>query len=167
MGIFVKKFSLIFPLFSPMWGKLISPPGSFVSSLERHNSSISPNFPQISLQFPLNSPQIHPISKFFLLIPPDSPVSCAVFNTTSQVYFVSEHQNRPTGILCILHVSSKMRIPHYARQRIINLGNSGEIQGIQGNSGEFFGNQMKSFSFFFTRFPRCEIHFPLGEIYFP
>ena len=33
-----------------------------------------------------------------------------------------------------------------------------------GNSGEFLGNQMETFSFYFTYFPRCEIHSPLGEI---
>ena len=59
-----------------------------------------------------------------------------------------------TLILCILHVSLKMRIPHYARQRIINLWK------FCGNSGEFWGNPTKNFSFAFTRFPRCEIHFP-------
>ena len=32
-----------------------------------------------------------------------------------------------TPILCILHVSLRMRIPHYASERIINLGNPGEI----------------------------------------
>ena len=54
-------------------------------------------------------------------------------------------------ILCILHVFLKMRIPHYSRQRIINLGNSGEIQE-------------KSDKKLFIFFRRCEIHFPLGEI---
>ena len=49
-------------------------------------------------------------------------------------------------ILCILHVSLKIRISHYARQRIINLGNSGEIQG---NSGEIRRNAFHSFSLVF------------------
>ena len=44
-----------------------------------------------------------------------------------------------------MYVSLKMRIPHYARQRIINLGNSREIQG---NSGEI---RRKAFHLF-TRF---------------
>ena len=60
-----------------------------------------------------------------------------------------------------LHVSLKMRIPHYTRQRIIKIGNSEEIQGNSGNSVEFKGILGKSdekLYFFFTRFPRCEIH---------
>ena len=82
-------------------------------------------------------------------------------------FSIQLHKCRPTlslstrSILCILHVSLKMRILHYVRQRFINLGNSGENQE---NSEQFWGNQTKSFSFVFTRFPRCEIHFHLGEI---
>ena len=54
-------------------------------------------------------------------------------------------------ILCILNVSLKIKIPHYARQRIKNLG---KFWGILAKSDE------KLF-IFFTCFPRYEIHFPL------
>ena len=58
-------------------------------------------------------------------------------------------------ILCILHVSLKMRIQPYARLRIINVGNSGEIQG---DSVEIRRKAFHSFSLVFSG---CEIHSPL------
>ena len=63
--------------------------------------------------------------------------------------------NRP--ILRIFHVSLKMRIPHYARQRIINQANSG---GIQGNSGEI---RWKAFHFFSLVFPGVKYISLLGK----
>ena len=87
------------------------------------------NFPLISPKFPSNSPRIPRISQLFLLIS-QFPVQFSIQLHKGTLSL----SIRP--ILDILHVSLKMRIPHYARQRIINLGNSGEIQGIQGNSGE-------------------------------
>ena len=127
-------------------GKLIFPPGNSVSQF-------SPNFSRISLEFPPNSLD-------FPMISPDSSVSCAVFYLQLHKCTLSV-SIRP--VLCILYVglSLKMRIPHYVRRRIINLGNYGEIQR---NSGEFWGNQMKSFSFFFTHFPRCEHTFHIHLI---
>ena len=70
MGIFVKQFPLIFPLF-PDVGEIDFPAREFCFP----NETQFPNFPPISPEFPLNFPRIHPISKRFLLIPPDSPVS--------------------------------------------------------------------------------------------
>ena len=99
-------------------------------------SLFSPNFPQISPEFPTEFP---PNSPDFSIISPDSPrfpqfpvqFSIQLHNCTLSLSI------RP--ILCISHVSLKMRIPHYARQRILNLGNSGEIQGNSGNFREFMG----------------------------
>ena len=52
--------------------------------------------------------------------------------------------NPPDFMHITCTVSLKLRIPHYARQRIINLGNFGEIQV---NSGEI---KLEAFHFFFT-----------------
>ena len=112
-----------------MWGKLISP-------------EFSPNFPRISPEFLLNSPD-------FPIIPTDSPwfpsFLCSFQYNFTSVLCLLAFNFWPN--LCILHVSLKMRIPHYAGQRIINLGNFGEIQGILGKSDE-------KILIFFTRFPR-------------
>ena len=62
------------------------------------------------------------------MIRPDSPVSSAFFNTTLQVYIVSEHKAYYMHITCIFENDS----PHYARLGIINLGYSGEFQGSSG-----------------------------------
>ena len=111
MGILVKHFFLILPLFPWRRGNWFPRQGlrEFCFSIGETQSS---NF--------------LPISPDFSMITPDSPVFRAVFNTTSQVCTLSL-SIRP--ILCILHVSLKMRIPQNARQRIINLVNSGDIQG--------------------------------------
>ena len=86
--VFANPVSLIFPLLPRCGGnQLSSPPGNCVSPLRKHNSPI---FPEIPPEFPLSpwiSPDFPLISQWFLLIPPDSPVSCAVL----QVDFVSEH----------------------------------------------------------------------------
>ena len=136
-----------FPSFSPMRGELISLSGNSVPLLGKHNSLFSP-------QFPPNFPRVSPISQWYLLIPPDSLVYCAVFNITSQVYIVSEHYAYFMHITCIFENedSTLCETKNYK---------SGEFQR---NSGEFWGNQTRSISFVFTRFPRCEIHFPLAEI---
>ena len=96
--------------------------------------------PQFPLNFPPNSPWFPNDSYWFLLIP-QFPVqfSIQLHKCTSSLSI------KP--ILCILHVSLKMKIPHYARQRIINLGNSGEIQG---DSGEI---RQKAFHLFSLVFP--------------
>ena len=58
-----------------------------------------------------------------------------------------------------------MRIPHYARESIINLGNSVEIQGnfkrgIQENSGEI---RLKALHFFSQVFPDVKYISLLGK----
>ena len=108
-----------------------------------------PNFPPISPKIP----RIPPISQWFLLIP-RFRVQFSIQLHKCTLYLSIK------PILCILHVSLKMRIPHYARQRIINLVNSG---GIQGNSGEFWGNQMKRLSFFSLVFPGVKYISLLGK----
>ena len=110
MGIFVKQFSLIFLPFSPMWENWFPHQGILFPYWG--NTTVS-YWGNTIHQFSHNFPKIPPNSPDFPMIPTDSSVSCAVFNT----------------ILCILHVPSKMRIPHYSRPRIRDLGNSGEIQG--------------------------------------
>ena len=83
MGSFVKQFSLILPLF-PDVGEIDFPVREFCFPI---GETQFPNFPPISPEFPPNSPD-------FPMIPtdsPDSPVYCAIFNITSQVYIVSEH----------------------------------------------------------------------------
>ena len=70
LGIFVKQFSLIFPLFPRCGGNLFP-----------HQGILFPHWGNTIPQFSINSPRISP----------DSPVSSAVFNTTSQVYFLSDH----------------------------------------------------------------------------
>ena len=107
-------------------------------------------FPIISPTCFTQFPQIGILVKHFSLIFP-------LFPRRGRNWF--PRNIRP--ILCILHVSLKMRIPHYARQRILNLGNSGEIKV---DSGEI---RWKAFYFFFTRFPRCEIHHRKTWIPFP
>ena len=67
-----------FPSFSQRRGKLISWLGNSFSPLGKHNLSIFTQFHPILPWFPNDSPRF-----------PSSP--CAVFNTTSQVYSVSEH----------------------------------------------------------------------------
>ena len=207
IGFLVKQFSLIFSPFPWCGGT----PGNSVSPLGKHNSPI---FPPITPEFRPNFPWI---STEFPRFPNDS-YWFPSFLCSFKYNFTSIHCLWASGlryfmhIHVYIHISLKMRIPHYARQRIINLGNSGEIQGnsggirrkafhsfslvfsgvkhisllgksnspdfssetknyksgeFWGNSGKFSGNQTKSFSFVFTRFLRCEIHFPLGEIKFP
>ena len=104
------------------------------------------------LQFSPNFPRIPNDSYWFPLIS-QYPVQFSI-----QLHKCTSSSLSIRPILCILHVSLKMRIPYFARQRNKNLGNCG------GNSWKFWGNQTKSFSFVFTHFHRCEIHFPLGEI---
>ena len=83
-----------YPPFSPIWGKLISSPENSVSPLGKHDFPI---FPRISLD---NS------------MIPQLPVQFSI-----QVHKCTLSLSiRP--ILCILHVSLKIRTPHYARQRI-------------------------------------------------
>ena len=75
--------------FSLMWRKLISQSVNSVSPFGNTIHQFSPNFPRISpnspeiQQFSPNFTPISPVLQWFLLISPDSPVSCAVF--TSQV----------------------------------------------------------------------------------
>ena len=135
MGIFVKQFSFIFPLFLRYGG--ISFPCQF-----------SPNFPRISPKFSSNSPRIPRISQLFLLIS-QFPVQFSIQLHKGTLSL----SIRP--ILGILHVSLKMRIPHYARQRIINLGNSGEIQGILGKSDKKLFIFFHSFSQVWNTFLSC------------
>ena len=135
---------LAFSPFFPDAGKIDFPAREFCFYI---GETQFPNFPPISPEFPQ-------ISQLFLMIPPDSPVSSAVFNTTSQVYFFSENQAYFMHITCIFENedSTLCETKNYKSME------------FWGNSGEFWGNQMKRFSFFFTRFPRFEIHFPIGEI---
>ena len=121
-GNFGETVSPHFSTFSQTRGKLISPPGNSVSSLGKHNSPIF-------LQFPPNFPRISPK---FPLISPDSPVRI-LYSFQYNFANLCTLSLSIMPILCILHVSLKMRIPHYERQRIINLGNSG---GILGKSDE-------------------------------
>ena len=124
---------LSFPLFSPMWGELISPSVNSLSPLGKHNSPIFHQFPPNFPRFPNNC-------YWFLLIP-QFPVQFLI-----QLHkFTFSLSIRP--ISCILHVSLKMRIPHYARKIIINLRNSGKFIGILGKSDE------KLFIYFSLVFP--------------
>ena len=101
-----------------------------------------PNFPPISPEFPL----IPPISQF--------PVQFSI-----QLHKCTLSLSiRP--ILFLLQVFLKMRPPHYARQRVINIGNSGEIQGNSGNSGEI---RVKAFHFFSIVLPGVEYISLLGK----
>ena len=74
-----------FPLFSPFFPDV----GVIFPEFPQNSPEIgqfSPEFPRIPpkfTNFPKIFPEFHPISQWFLLIPPDSAVSCAVF--TSQV----------------------------------------------------------------------------------
>ena len=108
---------------------LISLSRNFVSSLGKHDSPIFPHFLPISYEFPTNPPDFPLIPQF----------SIQLHKCTLSLSI------RP--ILCILHVSLKMRISHYVRQRIINLGNSGEIQG---NSGKIRRKDFHSFPLVFA-----------------
>ena len=110
-------FSHSLPSFSPFtvtWGEFISPPRNSVSPL-------FPQFPRIFLAFPPKFSRIQPISQWFPLIP-QFPMQ---FSIQLHKCIILSLSIRP--ILCILHVFLKMKIRHYARQRIIDLGNSGEI----------------------------------------
>ena len=119
MDILVEQFSLIFPLFPRRGRNWFPRQGILFPHWGNTIPQFSPNFPLI-FQFPVQfSIQLHKCTLSLSLRP----------------------------ILCILHVSLKMRILHYARQRILNLGNSGEVQG---DSGEI---RWKAFYFFSLVFP--------------
>ena len=96
-GIFVKQFSHIFPVFPWCGGYLFH---SLWFLFYHWGNTIH----QFSYNFPPISPEIHKFSPNFPRIPTDSS------------WFPS--------FLCSFHFTSvalKMRIPHNARQRIINL----------------------------------------------
>ena len=121
MGIFVKQFSLIFPDV----GGIDFPAREFCFQFVSKIPQFSPNFPRNSPEFPW-----FPNYSYWSPLIPQFPVQFSI-----QLHKCTLSLSiRP--ILCIIHVSLKMRIPHYARQRIINLENSGEIQGILGKSDE-------------------------------
>ena len=127
-------------LFFPVWRKLISPPGNFVSPLGKHNSPIFSQFPANFSRILPEFPRFPNDSYLSLLFP---PVSCAVFNTTSQLYIVSEH---PTSILCILHVSRGF---HIMRDKELYIwGILRKFSGIQGNSGKSDENLFMFFQSF-------------------
>ena len=73
-----------FPFISPHLFHPISPDGNFGETVITHR------FPCKGILFPHWGNTIPQFSSNFSIIPPDSPVSCAVLNTTSQVYIVSE-----------------------------------------------------------------------------
>ena len=140
MGIFVKQFALIFPDV----GEIAFSAREFCFPI---GETQFPTFPPISPEFPLYFPRIPPIFQLFLLIP-QFPVQ----------FSIQLHKcTLSLPILCILHVSLKMRIPHYARQKNYK---SREFWGI---SGELWGNQMKSFSFFLLIFPGVKYISLLGK----
>ena len=147
MEFFVKQFFLIFPLFPRCGGNWFPHYGN---TIPQFSSNFPPNFP-------INTPiSMIPTDSYWLPLILKFPVqfSIQLHNCTSSLSI------KP--ILCILHVSLKMRIPYYARQRIINLGNSVEIQG---NSGEI---RRKAFHSLLLVFPGAKyISLKIGEIQLP
>ena len=135
-----KRNSLSFPFHFPYLFHTNSPDGNFCETVFTHfppcggnlftrQGILFPYWGNTIPQFPPDFPQFPNDSYWFPLIP-QFPVQFSI-----QLHKCTLSLSiRP--ILCILHVSLKMRIPHYARQRIINLRNSGEIQGVLGKSDE-------------------------------
>ena len=124
-----------------------SPDGNFCETVSPHfpprgRNWFPPNFPWISPEFP----RFPNYSYWFPLISQFTvQFSIQLHKCTLSLSI------RP--ILCILHVSLKMRIPHYTRQRIINLGNFGENQGILWKSDEKLFIFFHSFSQVWNTFP--------------